>query len=381
MKKSKPITPGRIDRVIKAVTRSNIIEAATESVKAMTKQKPTDAPPVLQMAEITAMEQSERIALFKSKDQAHSRLTVELGKLLVAMRAAMKDPSQATAILKKQGIRPGTVNTASETARVFNELVLGKKQFLAEAVFDTFTAADIKAINRCMSGVSEKRLTAGEVAELVTSKPKTYDAELESYFDHGMTVSDHKEKEKADAGKAAEAAARADAERIKAEAEKLVAGKSEGGMENAEPTEEEEPEHDEESPENIVPSGIKKAVGGHAEAAAGSSSPATGTGRADVTNINADGEPAKPKPGSLQQGTNLLETLGKLIATFSKEDKVLIAGELCDTVESLFADLTVDEARMAYPRLAEVHNTIFEKVQTTPAEMKAATKKPAKKAA
>ncbi len=374
MKKSKPITPGRIDRVIKAVTKSNIIEAATESVKAMTKQKPTDAPPVLQMAEITAMEQSERIALFKSKDQAHSRLTVELGKLLVAMRAAMKDPSQATAILKKQGIRPGTVNTASETARVFNELVLGKKQFLAEAVFDTFTAANIKAINRCMSGVSAKRLTAGEVAELVTSRPKTYDAELESYFDHGMTVADHKEKEKADAGKAAEAAAKADAERIKAEAEKLVAGKSEG----EEPTEEEEP--DEESPENVVPSGIKKTVGGHAEAAPGSQTPAT-TDRANVTNINADGEPAKPKPGSLQQGTNLLETLGKLISTFSKEDKVLIAGELCDTVEALFADLTVDEARMAYPRLAEVHNTIFEKVQTTPAEMKAATKKPAKKAA
>ena len=99
------------------------------------------------------MTQAEIVASFKAKDALSGRITVELAKLLTAFRAKLKDPSQATAILKKQGIRPGSVNTASENARVLTALV---PDHLAEEVFDTLTVREMQNINRCMSGAAGK---------------------------------------------------------------------------------------------------------------------------------------------------------------------------------------------------------------------------------
>ena len=153
----------------------------------MKKIPQTDVPPVLKMTEATAMTQAEIVASFKAKDALSGRITVELAKLLTAYRAKLKDPSQATAILKKQGIRPGSVNTASENARVLNALV---PDHLAEEVFDTLTVKEMQNINRCMSGASKKKLDAAAVADLIKLAPDDFNEELESIFATGLTIAE-----------------------------------------------------------------------------------------------------------------------------------------------------------------------------------------------
>ena len=155
------------------------------------------------MAAIIAMNQNERIAAFKSKDRVVQPAgRKELIKLLVGIRAGLTDPSHASGLLKKQGIRPGTVNTASEGARVYVELV---SQHLAESVFDTLTQGDIRAINRAMSGASKRRVSGEEVGALIAAAPKNFDEELESVFVTGFTIAEAD----AQAAKDLEAAAQA----------------------------------------------------------------------------------------------------------------------------------------------------------------------------
>ena len=153
----------------------------------MKKTQQTDTPPVLKMTEATAMTQAEIVASFKAKDALSGRITVELAKLLTAFRAKLKDPSQATAILKKQGIRPGSVNTASENARVLTALV---PDHLVEEVFDTLTVKEMQNINRCMSGASKKKLDAASVADLIKLAPDEFNEELESIFATGLTIAE-----------------------------------------------------------------------------------------------------------------------------------------------------------------------------------------------
>lgn len=145
------------------------------------------APALLTMAAVGAMTQAARIDSFKAHDQVLNRADVNLIKLLVGIRAAMQDPSQATGLLKKNGIRPGTVNTASEGARVFTALV---PDHLSEPAFDDLTQADRRAINRVMSGASKKKLDAAGVAKLLADHPKDFDDQLESIFTTGMTIAE-----------------------------------------------------------------------------------------------------------------------------------------------------------------------------------------------
>lgn len=241
----------------------------------------TVAPAVLTMAAANALSQAEIVASFKSKDQAASRLTVELAKLLIAFRTKLgAKASQATAILKKQGIRPGSVNTASETARVYAELV---PAHVAETAFDQFTQADTRSINRCMSGASKRKLDGAAVADLLKTFPDTLGEELESIYATGETIAeaDAQAKELLKQAEARKAQDKLDADsesaRLDLEKKALEAGASAAGTPGA--------------PDAPVPVVVAGATPDAPTADAG----------------NATGEPAAPPPPGEPGVTNVIQ--------------------------------------------------------------------------
>jgi flagellar biosynthesis GTPase FlhF len=173
-------------------------------------------PPALKLAEVEAMSQSDRIALFQAKDVAAGRIFIDLGKLYTGIEAKLGKGEQIFPLLMKAGVRKGSVSNASQTSRVFKEMVIGKA--IMEETFDTFRWGDICALNRVMSGASRRKLTAAEAAKVIAANPKRFDEEFESLFLTGFTL--------AEADKAAkeQAAAEKKAQDEKAEAEKKAAG-------------------------------------------------------------------------------------------------------------------------------------------------------------
>lgn len=95
-------------------------------------------PPALKLADVEKMSQSDRIALFRAKDEAAGRIFIDLGKLFTGIEAGLdkKKNEQIFPMLMKAGVRKGSVSNASQTSRVFKEMVLTK--VINEAVFDTF---------------------------------------------------------------------------------------------------------------------------------------------------------------------------------------------------------------------------------------------------
>lgn len=178
----------------------------------------TDLPPVIKIAEATAMKQPERVALFATKDAGKNRLFIELGKLFGAIRRGCGPGQTPFGLLLAVGVKKGSISNASQTDRVIEELVT--PGLVPEDVFNTFHWADITAINQCMSGKSAKKLAAPDVADLIKLKPDTFDTELESIFETGNTVAEVE----AIAAQAATDAAKvkADAEKGKVDAEKAA---------------------------------------------------------------------------------------------------------------------------------------------------------------
>jgi len=240
--------------------------------------KPATAPvanttlaAALTMAQVVAMSQPDRVAFFRAKDEAAGRIFIDLGKLFTGIEAALGKGEQIFPLLMKAGVRKGSVSNASQTARVFKELVGGK--VLAETVFDTFRWSDICALNRVMSGASHKTLTAAEAAKIVAANPKRFDEDLESIFSHGITV--------AEADKQLAANAAADKKRIADEAaaeQKRVTDAA------------------------VAAALVKQTAQNAANAASGASAPSVSA----ATTANATGAPgapgAKSAPGAVAAG-------------------------------------------------------------------------------
>ena len=312
----------------------------------MKKTQQTDTPPVLKMTEATAMTQAEIVASFKAKDALSGRITVELAKLLTAFRTKLKDPSQATAILKKQGIRPGSVNTASENARVLTALV---PDHLAEEVFDTLTVKEMQNINRCMSGASKKKLDAAAVADLIKLAPDEFNEELESIFATGLTIAEgdaqaalalkeaedaakKSEKEKADAIAAGIAATAALEALEKQTGQKApVAGK-----ENAIPTPSASAAKVEPPPAEVTTPKGNLTPG----AAPSASHVAASVIPANVVNM----PPADPD-AALPATLAALDEILKTAAGMSKSAKETIGMKLMEMNDALFPTVTVKPAK------------------------------------
>src|SRR4051812_33226506 len=93
-------------------------------------------PPALKLAEVEAMSQSDRIALFQARDVAAGRIFIDLGKLYTGIEAKLGKGEQIFPLLMKAGVRKGSVSNASQTSRIFKEMVVGKA--ITEETFDTF---------------------------------------------------------------------------------------------------------------------------------------------------------------------------------------------------------------------------------------------------
>jgi hypothetical protein len=194
-------------------------------MKVKPKAANTDLPPVIKIAEATAMKQPERVQLFASKDAGKNRLFIELGKLFGAIRRGCGPGQTPFGLLLAVGVKKGSISNASQTDRVIEELVT--PGLVPEDVFNTFHWADITAINQCVSGKSVRKLAAAEVADVIKLKPDTFDTELESIFETGNTVTEVEaiaakaEKDRLDKI-AADENAKAEAEKGKADADKAA---------------------------------------------------------------------------------------------------------------------------------------------------------------
>jgi chemotaxis protein histidine kinase CheA len=158
-------------------------------------------PPALKLADVEALSQSERIALFEAKDKAAGRIFIDLGKLFVGIEGSLAKGEQIFPLLMKSGVRKGSVSNASQTARVFKELVTTRT--ITEAAFDAFRWGDICALNRVMSGASKRKLTAAEAVKVIAANPKRFDEDLESIFLTGHDMAGADKIAKAEAVKAA----------------------------------------------------------------------------------------------------------------------------------------------------------------------------------
>lgn len=293
---------------------------------------------VTSMAEIQALKQTERIARFGERATVAQRAFAEMGKLRRAIEADLKPNQDITNTLRKAGVRDGTISNTSYAARVFDLVEAGH---IIEAEYDTFTFADCLAICRAMGSQSKLRLGGPEVAVIIRESKKDFDQELACIYEYGMTVADHQAAE-AKANAAREAAANT-------ATETTSPGPSQA---QPPPASTPAPAPEAETPPNIVHSGITHK---NAEANGAETPSITGT-----TATPAPAPSGKPSQSKLQQTLNLI-----------------------DALELMFADLPIEEARTAFPRLAELHNVVSEYVGT-PEVVKPATTaaaKPAKKPA
>jgi hypothetical protein len=182
---------------------------------------------VLRMAAIEAMPQSDRVALFATKDAARNRLFIELAKLFRAIEAGLTGKQKIFPMLEKAGVKKGSVSNASLASKVYDLVTSGK---ITEDEFDSLTWADCVAIIRVMSAPSKKRLTADEVAAHVKTGTD-FEPDLAELYATGLTLAEKveadkaaakaEEKAKADA-KVAEIKAAADLKAVQAENAKLT---------------------------------------------------------------------------------------------------------------------------------------------------------------
>lgn len=153
------------------------------------------------MADIDAMKQPERIALFADRSKAHGRITIELAKLISVIRRKLARNQTLYGVLEKAGVPKGTVSTARRNGDVFDSMVVSGG--MPEENFDDLTSADLNTIYRAMSGEGhgKKAMTAPAILALMAEKPDTFDAELESIFATGKSIANAAEAEKKKAAK------------------------------------------------------------------------------------------------------------------------------------------------------------------------------------
>ncbi len=179
----------------------------------MAKAKPTVrdiVAPVLPMDEIKKLSQKDACARFAERATVSQRAFAEMGKLHFAISASLRKGQTLYGELRKFGVKDSTISNASYASKVFDLVV---KEHLTEADYDSFTFADCLATVRAMSERSKRRLTGEEVAALVKAQPGSFDTELQSIYETGLTVEEAEAQAKAEAERRAreEAAAKAEA--------------------------------------------------------------------------------------------------------------------------------------------------------------------------
>lgn len=187
----------------------------------MPKTAPKKAPmgAVLQMAAVLALKQPERVLRFAEESKTAQRAFSAMGKLFRVIEANLKKTESIYTVLKKAGVKKGTISNASYASKVYD---LVEKGILTEAEFDTFTFNDCWQIVRVQSGSAKRQLKSDELAVAIRSNPD-FAEDLSALFEHGCTAEEKAAKDKAAeaARKAAEKAAAEQADKERKELEKL----------------------------------------------------------------------------------------------------------------------------------------------------------------
>ena len=177
---------------------------------------PTAAVIVASMFEIAKLSQADRYKRFAERSTASARAFIEMGKLHHAITGNLKKNQTIYGELRKLGVKDSTISNASYASRIWGELV--EAGHLTEAQFDACTFQDCFAICRAMGSQSKRRLAPEEISVLVNEQPETFDDELRSIYETGLTVAEVEAQAKAQAKaesdrKAAEAQAEKEAKK------------------------------------------------------------------------------------------------------------------------------------------------------------------------
>ncbi|MEA3207337.1 MAG: hypothetical protein QOE70_394 [Chthoniobacter sp.] len=197
---------------------------------------------VTTMADFTALSSDDRQVRFAEKAQVNRTTFSEMGKLHFLITEDLAEWNAANAKLpkkkqqakrtiydelRKRGVGDKSISNASYASRAWRELVA--PGHITEPQYDTLTFADCFAICRSLSERSALQLDGAAVGELITKQPDDFDAELNSLYEHGLTVGEKRaQDEQAEADRQAERQrqqkaqvdAAVEAERRKNEAEK-----------------------------------------------------------------------------------------------------------------------------------------------------------------
>jgi hypothetical protein len=321
-------------------------------MKVKTKAAKTELPPVIKIAEATAMKQPDRVQLFATKDAGKNRLFIELGKLFGAIRRGCGPGQTPFGLLLAVGVKKGSISNASQTDRVIEELVT--PGLVPEDVFNSFHWADITAINQCMSGKSVRKLAAAEVADVINLKPDTFDTELESIFETGNTVAEVEaiaakaEKDRLDQI-AADEKAKAEAEKGKADADKAAKVATEALERLEKKTGQTAP------PAPVVPEPAVPVAGTPVVLVPGKPvAPVAGTLAAQVPGKPADGKivqiPASPD-AAVPETLHALDVVAKTAHGFTPAGKKTTLDKLREVMDGLLAALPAKE-QAAWKRVA-----------------------------
>lgn len=173
---------------------------------------------VLSMEEIKALPREVQCAKFAERDQAAQRAFSEMGKLRRAIEPQLKKGETLYGVLRKLGVKDGTISNAGYGAEAFALVEAGH---LAEAEFDRLTFSECLAISRASGTKSKRKMTGEEIAILFRADEHAFRGELESIFESGVTVAEAEAqatKAAADAKAAEEARAKAEQDKQDAEA-------------------------------------------------------------------------------------------------------------------------------------------------------------------
>lgn len=318
---------------------------------------------VMAMTAIRALAQPARIARYTEQATVSQRAFAEMGKLRRAIEADLKAGQDFTNTMRKQGIRDGTISNSSYAAKVFD---LVEQGHLGEAQYDTFSFQDCVSIVRAMSAGSAQRLSASEVAVVVNAEPDNFDREFQCLYEHGMTLADKAEHDKAEQKKLNLEAER----KLQQQQQQSVPAPSAAPATPAPVAQTTEPAP---SAQTQVPAPAETAGEPATEE---QESPAPESAQADSPGQSeaAPGPTTEPAetPATEEQPGNVIPmpAQGPEPAGKSKLPQVM---NLLDTLELLFAELSVEDARKAFPKLNDVYDTVSLYVASSPEEIAAAT--------
>lgn len=286
----------------------------------MPKETKKTAPSVLtasiitSLAALSVLKVTELCTRFAERATVTRSAFAEMGKLHRCITGNLKKGQTIYGELRKLGVKDSTISNASYAARTIENLV--EKNHITEAEYDAMTFADHLAISRVMGDKSKLKLDAVAVAELIHTAPDSFDAEMESIFDTGLTIAEAE-------AQAAQAVKEAEAKKQKeiADAAAALAAKQSAPPAPA-------PAASAPAPQAQAPAPTATAAAPQAGAAVDTSVASTATPPADAPAAQAPADapanvtsmPSAPATVSLQECMDTLDILEASIAELSDAD-------------------------------------------------------------